>query len=234
LAALANLVTNTFFARTIVQAAQLGICWYNTSFFAGGSMDKKTHTNRPQPAYVLKVNIKKSKPSIWRQLSVPADCTLGDLHEILQIAFGWDNDHMHSFTINSEMYGMNSIDFGYDNDMSDEDSVCLYDLDLQPKQKFRYLYDFGDSWEHEISVSKIIPADAGNSTLPRCLGGERAGPFEDSGGIWGYESMLEILKDPSHKGYEEIHEWAGDFDPEYFSLDEINAQLEQAFTPRPS
>jgi hypothetical protein len=119
--------------------------------------------------------------------------------------------------------------------MTDEDDVCLYDLNLQAKQKFSYLYDFGDSWEHEIRVSKIIPPEDANRDLtrPRCLGGQRAGPLEDSGGVWGYESMLAILKDPNHEEYEDIHEWAGDFDPEYVSLEKINAHLERVFKSKP-
>ncbi|MDR1287210.1 MAG: plasmid pRiA4b ORF-3 family protein [Treponema sp.] len=199
-------------------------------------MDRKIHSNHPRPAYVLRASIEGTTPSIWRELSVPADCTLGDLHGILQIAFGWENGHMHSFTVNSARYGMMMEDMGFDDgdDVADEDDVCLDDLNLRAKQKFSYLYDFGDSWEHEIRVSKIIPPEdeKRDLTRPRCLGGQRAGPPEDSGGVWGYESMLEILKDPNHKEYEEIHEWAGDFDPEYFSLEKTNARLAQAFKSR--
>jgi hypothetical protein len=195
-------------------------------------MNKKVNS---QSAYVLRASIKGAKPSIWRKLSVPADCTLGELHKILQIAFDWDNGHMHSFTINSVEYGMADMGFDYGNDMADEDSVRLYDLNLQPKQKFSYLYDFGDSWEHEIGVSEIVPAgdEKWDLTCPRCLEGERAGPLEDSGGIWGYEDMLEILADPNHEEYEETHDWAGDVDPEYVDIEEINARLEQVFKPGP-
>jgi hypothetical protein len=87
-------------------------------------------------------------------------------------------------------------------------------------------------------VSKIVPVndiDDKNEDLtrPRCLEGERAGPMEDSGGPWGYADMLEILKDPNHKDYENIYEWAGDFDPEYFSLEKVNARLEVIFKPQP-
>jgi hypothetical protein len=201
-------------------------------------MDNKTSSSHPQPAYVLRVNIADSRPEIWRELSVPGDYTLGDLHCILQIAFGWENDHMHSFTINATEYGMPEIEdtgFADEFDAINEDTVCLSGLDLRPRKKFKYLYDFGDSWLHEIRVSKIIPAGAEDKepTRPRCLSGERAGPLEDSGGIWGYEDMLEKLKDPNHKDkdYEEIREWAGNFDPEYFNLEEINARLEKSFKP---
>jgi hypothetical protein len=195
-------------------------------------MTNKTNTEHTYKTYVLQVSIANSSPKIWRELSVPGDYTLGELHWIIQIAFGWENDHMHSFTVKSTEYGMTDTDLGFEEDdnIINEDDVCLSDLNLRTRQKFSYMYDFGDSWEHEITVSKTIPA--GNdekSALPRCLGGERAGPLEDSGGIWGYENMLEILKDPTRKDYEEIHEWLGDFDPEYFDIEDINANLENYF-----
>lgn len=198
-------------------------------------MDDKLPSNHTQQAYILRVSIKGIKPQIWRKLSVPDDYTLGDLHYILQAVFDWDDDHLHSFTVNSTEYRSTKYEMGMDliyNDTADEDSVCLYDLDLQPKQKFIYVYDFGDSWKHEITVSQIIPISAENAQ-PRCLGGKRASPLEDSGGIWGYEAMLEALQDPHSKKYEEMHEWAGDFDPEYFNLEEINAHLEKIFKSTP-
>jgi hypothetical protein len=211
-------------------------------------MDRKTSSEHPRQTggagsagggvFVLRVKIAEVSPPIWRKLSVPGEYTLGHLHAILQTAFGWENDHMHSFTVDATRYGMIGTDFGFDDedDIADEDSVSLYDLGLRAKQKFRYLYDFGDSWEHEITVSKIIPAgdEAGDLALPRCLGGNRAGPPEDSGGAWDYENMVAILKDPNHERYEEIREWTGDFDPEYFNLEEINARLEHIFKPRPA
>ncbi|MDR1148494.1 MAG: plasmid pRiA4b ORF-3 family protein [Spirochaetaceae bacterium] len=195
-------------------------------------MTSKTNTEHSGKTYILRVNIANSSPKIWRQLSVPGEYTLGELHWIIQTAFGWDNDHMHLFTVKPMKYGMMDMDFGFgeDDDIVDEDDVCLDDLNLQARQKFSYLYDFGDSWEHEITVSKTISAgDDKKPARPRCLGGKRAGPMEDSGGIWGYENMLEILKDPTREDYEEIHEWLGDFDPEYFDMEKINASLEDYF-----
>jgi hypothetical protein len=186
--------------------------------------------------YVLRASIAKASPPIWRKISVPGECTLGDLHIILQIAFGWENDHLHSFTIDSIEYGMSEmedIDFRDEFDTINEDTVCLNQLELVPKKKFKYLYDFGDSWLHEITVSKIVPVEDGDVPLPRCLDGKQAGPLEDSGGIWGYTNILEILKNPDHEEYNEIHEWAGDLDPEYVDLEEINARLEQVFSPPP-
>jgi hypothetical protein len=195
-------------------------------------MNKRKPYEPPRQAYVLRVNIADSNPKIWRKLRVPENYTLGDLHCVLQIAFGWDNDHMHSFTVNSTEYG--AIDFDGEVWAIDEETVCLGQLNLRQKQKFRYLYDFGDSWLHEITVSKIIPIDPEYEglMLPFCLDGERAGPLEDCGGIWGYERLLEIIKDPNHEEYED-YEWASDLDPEYISMDEINEELENAFKPIP-
>jgi hypothetical protein len=195
-------------------------------------MDKESPSNRARSAYELRISIADIKPQIWRTVRVPDDYTLGELHYVLQVVFSWDNGHMHSFTVNSTDYGMVVREKWNPNnkyEIVDEDTVCLYELSLQPKQKFTYLYDFGDSWLHEITVSGIVPIGPENAEMAWlcCLGGSRAGPLEDSGGPWGYADMLEILSDPGRKEYEDIHEWAGDFDPEYFNLEETNARLEQ-------
>jgi hypothetical protein len=186
------------------------------------------------PVYVLRVSIAEIEPSVWRELNVPGECTLGDLHNILQIAFGWEDDHMHSFTIKSTQYGRIDNDIGFDDDdVVDEDAVRLCDLPLRSRQKFTYLYDFGDCWEHVITVSKTIRTGGDGDLLRvRCLDGERAGPPEDLGGAWGYMNMLEILKDPTNEEYEETCAWLGEFDPEDFNLEKINTRLEQFFKPR--
>jgi hypothetical protein len=197
-------------------------------------MTNTTNIQHPHKTFVLRVSIADSNPEIWRELSVPDVCTLGDLHMIIQVAFGWGNEHMHLFTVKSSRYGMMDGDFGFsdDDNVIDEDDVCLYDLKLRTRQKFRYLYDFGDSWEHEITVSKTITnKDDEKLEPPCCLGGERAGPLEDTGGIWGYERLLAILKDPTHKEYEEIHDWLEDYDAENFDIEDVNNQLSNSFIP---
>lgn len=90
-----------------------------------------------------------------------------------------------------------------------------------------YTYDFGDTWEHAILLEKRLPADA-SVHYPVCIGGKRACPPEDCGGIYGFYNLLEILGDPEHEEHEEMLEWAGEFDPEAFSVDEVN----QKFAPR--
>lgn len=94
-------------------------------------------------------------------------------------------------------------------------------------QKFRYEYDFGDGWEHEVLLEKILPVAAGVQ-YPRCLKGKRACPPEDCGGAWGYEDLLKALADKNHPDHEMYLEWlGGEFDPEEFDLEWINEMLVQ-------
>lgn len=87
-----------------------------------------------------------------------------------------------------------------------------------PPTQASYVYDFGDYWDHKIQLEKILPREKGVN-YPICIKGKRASPPEDCGGVWGYEELLEIIKDPDH---EETMEWLGeDFDPEHFDPKEI-------------
>jgi hypothetical protein len=88
-----------------------------------------------------------------------------------------------------------------------------------------YMYDFGDSWEHDIVVEKILASSDGVG-VPSCIGGERACPPEDSGGVWGYDNLLAAIRDSTHPEHEMMLDWVGDeFDPERFDIDAVNARL---------
>ncbi len=99
------------------------------------------------------------------------------------------------------------------------------------KDKLIYEYDFGDSWEHELLVEKILPLEAGKG-YPVCLTGKRACPPEDCGGIWGYAGFLEAIQDPNHPEHEAMREWVGgEFAPDAFDLDEVNRELQRLTSP---
>jgi hypothetical protein len=109
----------------------------------------------------------------------------------------------------------------------DERLVLLSEIATTAIRKFVYEYDFGDSWEHEILVEKILPAEA-ETAYPLCLRGKRACPPEDVGGVWGYEEFLEAIGDPTQEEHESYLEWVGgDFDPEAFDLEETNQRLRE-------
>jgi hypothetical protein len=179
--------------------------------------------------FQLKATVRYIQPPIWRQLLVSSDTTLETLHDILQIIFGWDDSHLHVFKVAGNEYSNPDFEL----DVEDESLAELRQLITRAKQKMLYEYDFGDSWEVEIVVEKILPFDE-TQALPFVTEGERAGPLEDSGGVWRYMALVDILKDPSHPEYEERAMWVygdevpdeGDaFDAEAFDREAMNARL---------
>lgn len=180
----------------------------------------------PKTIYQLKVNLDDVKPPIWRRILVPENVKLSQLHEILQIAMGWTNSHLHMFTIDNQTYGDPEDDETGDLGTKNETRYSLNQLDLREKSKFSYLYDFGDGWEHTILVEKIVPTEK-DVHYPLCVTGKRACPPEDVGGTWGYADMLEAIANPDNAEHEEMLEWLGeDFDPEELDLDAINEALQ--------
>jgi hypothetical protein len=175
------------------------------------------------PVYQLKITLEGSKPSIWRRIQVRAGTTLPQLHHTIQTAMGWTDSHLHQFIIGGVEYGLPDPDF--EEDVRPEQRVKLEQVVTAEKDRFVYEYDFGDSWIHDIVLEKILPPER-DVHYPRCLDGKRAGPPEDVGGIWGYAEFLEAIRDTNHPEHEEMLEWCGgEFDPEAFSLDEINQAL---------
>lgn len=173
--------------------------------------------------YQLKVTLRGSKPPIWRRIQVTGDTTLEDLHWVLQAVMGWEACHMHQFLVDGEYYG-EPDPMGF-MEMANERGVRLARLELSEKSKFMYEYDFGDGWQHDILVEKILPREDGLQ-YPRCMTGKRACPPEDCGGIWGFYRMLDTINDPSDPEHEEMREWLGDeFDPDAFDPDTANASL---------
>jgi hypothetical protein len=147
--------------------------------------------------YQLKITLCDSKPPIWRRVFVEDSISLYELHQIIQIVMGWTNSHLHQFIIDGENY---TIPDPYTmRPFVDERRFQLKQVAPQEKIKFVYEYDFGDSWEHQISVEKITQPDSGIQ-YPICIKGKRACPPEDVGGIGGYyERFLEAMNDPNHE-----------------------------------
>jgi hypothetical protein len=169
--------------------------------------------------------LKYIRPPIWRRIEVPGDVTLDELHLILQAIMGWTNSHLHQFKVGRIYYGEPSIDELSDLNLKDESKARLNKVLSKPKQKMIYEYDFGDGWEHEILLEKVLPRDS-MVRYPRCLGRARACPPEDCGGSHGYANFLEAISDPEHEGHDEYLDWiGGEFDPEKFDVSEFENEL---------
>ncbi|MFW6158515.1 MAG: plasmid pRiA4b ORF-3 family protein [Planctomycetota bacterium] len=178
--------------------------------------------------YQIKVTLLGVQPPVWRYFQVLGESTLYDLHCVLQVVMGWQESHLHMFAAGEEEYTTlyDGVDLG--REVIEDDTVTLAEVAPSEGMKFEYLYDFGDSWRHEVLVQKILEPDP-DAAYPVCLGGERACPPEDCGGIWGYEELLEALGHPDHEEHDELLEWlGGSFDPEAFDLDRTNRALKEA------
>ena len=173
--------------------------------------------------YLLKIQLLDIEPAIWRRFVVSSSITLDRLHDVIQITMGWTDSHLHEFTIGKKRYT--------EYPESKEDGlVCgrfhLGDLIKQNRRNFHYLYDFGDSWEHELVLEDSHYFDPELRTEIICLEGERACPPEDVGGVPGYYEFCKAIKDKNHEEHETFMEWSGgDFNSEYFDCRIVNREL---------
>jgi hypothetical protein len=172
--------------------------------------------------FQIQISLQGSKPKIWRRILVKSDITLVDFHKIIQTVMGWTNSHLHLFQHGRDSYSPEEFEV---EDTKNSRKVKLNSLLKKEKDKIKYEYDFGDDWQHDILLEKILPLDK-TMPIPSCIDGKGNCPPEDCGGIRGFEEIKTILANSKHKQYEEIMEWlGGEFDPDYFDKNEINEML---------
>jgi len=159
--------------------------------------------------YQFKITLLDSQPPIWRRVQV-RNGTLEKLHERIQTAMGWTNSHLYQFEINGERYGDPQLIDVPSDDYYCVDATVTKISDILPESgerfQFKYEYDFGDSWHHEIVFEGCLPTSK-DIRYPVCIEGERACPPEDVGGVRGYAEYLEAIGDPKHERHEELLEW---------------------------
>ncbi len=194
-------------------------------------LSKKLHamriTYQEGGVFQLKITLMGVTPPIWRRILVE-DCTLEDLHFIIQSVMGWGNDHLYCFEDGKREYkGTDPMGMRGEAETSDVD---LSEVARMVNSKFHYTYDFGDDWLHELLVEAYGPPEEGR-TYPACIAGMRACPPEDVGGVWGYRNLVELLKDPERDESDERLEWLGEYDPEAFDVDAVNRALSRTCGP---
>jgi len=176
---------------------------------------------------------------VTRSFLVPIFMNFASLHNVLQVGLEWSDTHLHEFVFYTQRCSVGTMDDGLYSKKSDlfgpgslydEDTTTLSEL-LVNTRRFSYFYDFGDAWEHIITVGGIEYVDGPPHAI--CTGGQGMTPPEDCGGAYGYAQVRKILKDPTHEEYEEHSMWAEyDFDGG-FDLESVNEDLSEiVFTPQ--
>ena len=171
--------------------------------------------------YELKFSLSGIKPTIYRTLHIEENRTFFELHVAIQIAFGWENSHMHIFEIGDDRIGMSEFDEFEDDHTIEEKTLRLFQTGLNEKDKFEYIYDSGDHWLHEIQVMKIF--EPKKTFYPKCIKGTMNRPPEDCGGIYGFEDFKKIMGNRKHPEFKEMKTWYGGmYDEELFLKNQIN------------
>jgi len=177
--------------------------------------------------YQIHIALTGFEPKIWRRLLIPSNLLLSDFHKIIQTSMGWTNSHLHQFIKDQTFYTKRYPDDDTWEELNNADyaEIIISDLLKKEKDKIVYEYDFGDGWQHEVLLEKILPPEQ-NIKYPVCLAGKMNCPPEDCGGVWGYSDMSEILKNPKHEEYDSYIQWlGGEFDPELFDKEAVNELL---------
>ena len=186
---------------------------------------------RKPPVYQLKISLAGAKPPIWRRVLVDSTIMFRDLHRTIQVAMGWQAYHLHHFQLDSGvLVGDPSEDMDGMMNYVNEAVVPVSAMLMKEGSRVRYEYDFGDGWEHDIRLEKILPG-ADDDHLPQCSKAVRQCPPEDIGGLPGYYHFLDAMRDPAHPDHVDIVEWMGGepFDPDAVDLEQINDNLDRLF-----
>lgn len=184
--------------------------------------------------YQLKISIKGAKPPIWRRVLVDEEITFIELHDIIQTIFNWEDYHMYEFFAKNANY--TTSEFLEENDFfggKQTYNVSKFKINSElqsSKDKIKYIYDFGDDWEHEIILEKILTYDE-KIQYPICTAGKRNGPMEDCGGIYNFNEIVNSIENPTAENQYVLGEdgenyYDEDFNPKEFDIELINKMLQ--------
>jgi len=189
--------------------------------------DPAADEGRPDRVFRLRIELEDLSPPVWRRILIPASATFLDLHAAIQGAMGWEDAHLHRFEVidpNTDqkmLIGRPLEDERWADNVVSGWQYGIADFIDQKRPECRYVYDYGDNWQHRVVLEAVVFAGP-ETAYPVCVEGERSCPPEDVGGVPGYQDLLQILKDPDHERFGEVREMLGeDFDPERFDPKEV-------------
>ena len=174
----------------------------------------------------VRIELRVTKPKVWRRVLVPQTIKLVQLHLVIQAAFDWGHSHLHEFIAgDGERYGAADPMYDPPGSMNSENVRLTKVLRMST---LSYVYDFGDYWDRRITIEKTHAGDP-LMTLPLCIGGAGATPPEDCGGVPGYADFMRAMADPNDSEHAHLAEWSGvdAWDPKAFDSTEANDRLAQ-------
>lgn len=218
---------------------------------AAGAVSVDPFTRTPPPSrrrprrldivtYVVRIDLKGTRPPLWRRLELASDLFLHNLHDVIQTAFGWTDSHLHRFGSGPEYYSRDTEYYLCPFEVEEgeigipEDQVRLDEVLVEIGDKLFYHYDFGDDWQHVIRLEAVVCCKDAPPARAVCTAGRRPGPAEDCGGVYGYELIAAAI-DPAQTDHAEaVAEYARCFgddadparlSPTMFDINEINNLL---------
>jgi hypothetical protein len=183
----------------------------------------------------LTVTLDDVEPKVMRDLEVPYDLRLDRLHQTLQAALGWSDSHLWQIAADGDTtWGIPDPDWP-EGPLDGRKTTLAAAIEDNSAMTLRYLYDFGDSWEHVINITSIVEGDP-QLEYPVLTNGAGRCPPEDVGGTWGYADFLEAIADPNHEDHYDMIQWAPKgFKPDDAQLDDLKAavaQLAKSWKPK--
>lgn len=185
------------------------------------------------------VELDEVKPRIWRCFQIRADATFADLHDAIQVACGWQNSHLFSFSESKSWCGFVAGSPAEDEDMEEripDATFVALESYFRNHKRCLYVYDYGDTWRHKVTLEAT--ADESGAGFRRLLGGERAFPPEDCGGVSGYKECIKALRAEARRRLtendDELLRWLGTWRPEEFDLQRVAKDFDRSRRPRAS
>ncbi len=179
----------------------------------------------------VRIELRYTDPKIYRRIDVPLAFNLWSVHRVIQAAFGWDGDHLWAFSLGKKDQARLGLDFhfGWGPDEEETETLQLKTLVEWGVKRFHYMYDFGDSWDHIVTIQRVLDADS-EVEYPHLVAGARSDAIEDIGGIWGFYRFMEAAQDRDHPDRDHFEEWLGEefiqaFDHEHFDKELVQERL---------
>ncbi|MEP9415555.1 plasmid pRiA4b ORF-3 family protein [Gordonia sp. VNQ95] len=182
----------------------------------------------------LRVELEYVQPAVWRTIRVHSDTMLGELHEMLQVIFDWEDSHLHQFAAGDAVYipgHQLPDDLDSRDNTENEDLTAVGDILRRKGDQAIYEYDFGDGWTHRMTVVDL-DEDEDDDAKQGVVEGAGMAPFEDVGGPPGWEHFLAAVNTPSHPEHQNLRRWAGipagvSVDAKVFDVGAVNRQLDR-------